>query len=84
MEVPDLPFDALVLVLASAGHARLRTVRPDGGATPSRRPVRIVCGWNGGGRAGCACSFAHERRRGSHRGEVALAPYVFCPRSNSN
>ena len=29
MEVPDLPFDALVLVLASAGHARLRTVSRD-------------------------------------------------------
>jgi hypothetical protein len=81
MEVPDLPFDALVLVLASAGHARLRTVRRDWrDAVQAARAHRLwLERWRARWlrmlvRARAAAWIASRRSR--------PCDYVFCPRSN--
>ena len=81
MEVPDLPFDALVLVLASAGHARLRTVSRDWrDAVQAARAhrlwlVRRRARWlRMLVRARAAAWIASRRSR--------PCDYVFCPRSS--
>jgi hypothetical protein len=83
MEVPDLPFDALVLVLASAGHARLLTVSRDWRDARSGGPcASSVVGTAAGGarwlrvlvRARAVAWIASRRSR--------PCDYVFCPRSS--